>query len=177
MTSARPISIRPKDLAPAIAAVLILISSPTLAQTPKLLGQDKDWGAYAVDVDGGKTCYVLSQPKAQTPKNVKRDPAYFFVTFRPKDKVNNQVSVIIGYPFKDGGKASVTIGSQSFTLFTKDDKAWIENLAEQDKLVSAMKAGAAMDVKGTSQRGTETNDRYSLSGVSAALGRVAKACP
>jgi hypothetical protein len=146
------------------------------AQTPDLLGQDKDWGAYMVEKDGGKTCYTLSMPKSQAPKNVNRDQAYFFVTFRPKDKIRNQISVIIGYPFENGSSATVEIGSAKFTLFTKDDKAWIDDIAEQDKLVAAMKGGSSMTVRGRSQRGTNTTDSYSLSGITASLGRIANSC-
>ena len=147
------------------------------AEGTERLRQDNDWAAYAAENDGGKTCYTLSTPKDMAPKNVNRDPVYFFVTFRPKDKIRNQVSVIIGYPFKEGSTASVEIGASKFTLFTDDNKAWIDDVAEQDKLVAAMKAGATMTVSGTSHRGTNTSDKYSLSGISASLGRIAKACP
>lgn len=158
------------------AALSGLGAGATLAQTPELLGQDKDWGAYMLESEGGKTCYTLSMPKSQAPKNVNRDPAYFFVTFRPKDKIRNQISVIIGYPFESGSTATVEIGSAKFTLFTKDDKAWIDDLSEQEKLVAAMKAGASMTVRGRSQRGTNTTDSYSLSGITASLGRIAGSC-
>ena len=146
------------------------------AQTPELLGQDKDWGAYVVEKDGGKTCFALSMPKSQAPKNVNRDQPYFYVTFRPKDKIRNQISVIIGYPFENGSSATVEIGSTRFTLFTKDNKAWIDDLSQQDKLVAAMKAGSSMTVRGRSQRGTNTTDSYSLSGITASLGRIASSC-
>jgi hypothetical protein len=115
-------------------------------------------------------------PKSQAPKNVNRSQAYFFVTFRPKDKIRNQISVIIGYPFENGSSATVEIGSAKFTLFTKDDKAWIDDIAEQDKLVAAMKGGSSMTVRGRSQRGTNTTDSYSLSGITASLGRIANSC-
>ena len=159
------------------AVALALGTTGAAAQTPTLLGQDKDWGAYTAEVDGGTTCYVLSRPKDQSPKNVRRDPVYFFVTARPKDNIRNQISVITGYPYKNDSRATIEIGSAKFTLFTRDDKAWIEDVSEQDKLVEAMKGGATMIVRGTSQRGTNTTDQYSLAGVSAALERMAKACP
>ncbi|MFO1120388.1 MAG: invasion associated locus B family protein [Rhodospirillales bacterium] len=43
-------------------------------------------------------------------------------------------------------------------------------------IVAAMKAGKAMIVRGTSARGTLTTDTYSLSGFSAALAAIDKAC-
>ena len=39
-----------------------------------------------------------------------------------------------------------------------------------------MKTGSELTVKGTSWRGTETLDSYSLNGVSAALKKIDEAC-
>lgn len=165
-------------LAPLLAAPAL--SAPEArAQEPKpdLIAQEKDWGAYQVDTTQGRVCYALSKPKDSTPKNVNRDPTYFFVTTRPKENIRHQVSVIIGYPFKEGSDVTVEIGSAKFLLFTKDNKAFIDNTDEQGKLIGAMKAGASMMVRGTSSRGTNTADTYSLAGVTASLGHVDKACP
>lgn len=162
--------------ATALAAALVVTVSAAQAQTPTLVSQEKDWGAYVADVDGGKTCYILAKPTSQEPKGVNRDPTYFFVTARPKDGVRNQVSVSIGYPFGSGSKATVEIGSEAFSLFTENDKAWVENVEDQDRLVAAMRAGSTMTVKGTSQRGTNTTDSYSLSGVTAAFAKINESC-
>jgi hypothetical protein len=43
-------------------------------------------------------------------------------------------------------------------------------------MIDAMKRGAEMSVTGTSSRGTLTRDNYSLSGISAALDKVAATC-
>jgi hypothetical protein len=177
MTSMPLSGMRALRILPVALVALMLGTAGAAAQTPKFLGQDRDWGAYSVEVDDDTTCYVLTRPKDQSPKNVRRDPVYFFVTFRPKDKIRNQVSIIAGYPYNKESRATIEVGPAKFTLFTRDDKAWIEDIAEQDKLVAAMKAGSTMIVRGTSERGTNTTDRYSLLGVTAALDRTAKACP
>lgn len=160
----------------ALALAIGLSAVPARAQEPQLLGQDKDWAAFTVSVDGGKNCFVVSQPKTMEPKNVNRDPVYFFVTMRPKDSIQNQVSVVTGYPYQNGSKTSIEIGSERFVLFTRDDKAWIEDVAKQDELVAAMRRGSSMVVRGTSSRGTNTVDTYSLFGVTAALKRADDAC-
>jgi hypothetical protein len=160
----------------AMAAISLSMAGAASAQTATALGQFRDWGAYVAEGSGGKVCYALSQPKSMEPRNVNRDPVYFFVTSRPGQGVKNEVSVVIGYPFRADSRASAQIGSDTFTLFTKDDGAWVENAAEEARLVSAMRAGATMVVKGTSQRGTDTSDTYSLSGISAALDRIAQEC-
>ncbi len=158
------------------ASVIAAVSVPVAAQSATPLGQFRDWGAYVNEADGAKTCFVLSQPKETQPSNVNRGSIYFFVTRRPAQGVNGEVSVVVGYPYRDGSQATVQIGSDSFTLFTRDDGAWMENAAEEQRLVAAMRAGASMTVRGTSQRGTDTVDSYSLSGVTAALDRINSEC-
>ena len=94
---------------------------------PKALGQFKDWGAYGAEVNGKKVCFVLSKPKDTSPKNVRRDPIFIFVTWRPAEGVREEVSVVAGYLYKEGSRAVVEIGSDKFDLFTKAGDAWIEN--------------------------------------------------
>lgn len=147
------------------------------AQTPNRIGTYKDWSSYAYSDSRGKVCYAASQPKTQAPQGLNRDPAYFMVTARPSENVRSEVSVIIGYPFKEGSKLVVDIDGQKFSMFTKDDGAWIENAAQETALIAALKKGHSMSVSGTSRRGTQTTDSYSLSGISASLDALAKSCP
>ncbi len=160
----------------AFPAIFLLAISTAQAQSIQPVGQDRDWAAFSATVDGGKTCFVVSQPKDMEPKNVNRDPVYFYITQRPSDNIASQVSIVTGYPYQEDSKTTVQIGSDTFTLFTRGDKAWIENLEEQARLVDAMIRGATMIVRGTSSRGTQTTDTYSLSGVTAALARLNGAC-
>ena len=69
---------------------------------PTLLGQYGDWGAYTATPEGKKVCFALAKPKSSTtdPAGRKRDPAYIFISTRPSEKVRNEISVIIGYPFR-----------------------------------------------------------------------------
>jgi invasion protein IalB len=160
-----------------IVALALLASTATAAaQTPSRLGVFKDWTAYSYTDGRGKVCYAASQPKDTEPKNVNRDPIFFMVSTRPADRINNEVSVLVGYPLKQDSKVSVDVDGKTFVMFTKEDGAWVENIADESVLVDALKAGSKMVVKGTSRRGTNTVDEYSLSGSAAALDSVAKAC-
>jgi hypothetical protein len=110
------------------------------------------------------------------PRNVRRGPIYFYASEYPGDQISGEISVKMGYPFPPGGKVTVTIGSDSFELFTKDEGAFVEKPEDEAKLIEALKAGSAMTVKGRSARGTNTTDEYSLSGTSDAIERAAKEC-
>ena len=152
--------------------------SAALAQgtEPQSLGIFDDWAAYTYKAADTKVCYVSSSPKGSAPKNVKRDPAFFLVTHMPGRKVKGEISTIIGYPFKKETNAVLTIDEAKFTLFTNADGAWADTPATEREIVSAMKSGQTLKVKGTSWRGTETEDSYSLAGISAALSAIDKAC-
>ncbi|MEM8797373.1 MAG: invasion associated locus B family protein [Pseudomonadota bacterium] len=158
----------------AIAAMSV--SGSAVAQQPTLIDQFNDWAAYSVDSENGKVCYVASQPKNQQPSGVNRDPVFFMISHWQGRDVRNEASVIIGYPFAENSKLVAEIDGDSFSMFTKGDGAWIENVAEETRLVEAMKAGRQMVVTGQSRRGTTTTDTYSLSGVTAAIRRIDSVC-
>ncbi len=99
-----------------------------------------------------------------------------FISTRPADKVTNEVSIIVGYPFKPGTEASATVGSTSFALYTQQDGAWIKNAADEANMVAAMRSGDTAVVKGVSAKGTQSTDSYTLKGISQALDRVAQEC-
>jgi hypothetical protein len=145
---------------------------------PTLLGQFADWGAYTATPNGKKVCFAIGKPTSSEtkPPNRPRNQPYVFISTRPADKVTNEVSVAVGYPFKAESEATATIGSTSFEFYTQGDGAWIKNLAEEAHMVDAMRQGETMVVKGESGRGTESLDTYSLKGLSEALDRVAQEC-
>ena len=161
-------------------ALTILMAFAGLAHAegePKQIGAFNDWLAYSYDAADSKVCYVSSTPKSSEPKNAKRDPAFFLVTHMPgrKPPVRGEVSTIIGYPFKEGETVKLTIDDASYDMFSKGDTAWVDTGTDK-KIVAAMKAGKTLKVEGTSWRGTQTVDNYSLSGISAALAAIDKAC-
>ncbi len=145
---------------------------------PTLLGQYGDWGAYTASPGGNKVCFALAKPKTTKtePEARKRDPSYVFVSTRPADKVKNEVSVIIGYPFKTNSDATAEIGTAKFAMYTQSDGAWIKNAGEEARMVDAMRKGADLTVKGTSGRGTQSTDQYSLKGLAQALDKIEQEC-
>lgn len=140
------------------------------------LGDFGDWKAVSYKASDTKVCYISSQPKSSEPKNAKRDPIFLMVTHMPGRKVKGEISTIIGYPFKKDSTAELTIDGAKFELFTNGDGAWADSSATEKKIVAAMKAGKSLTLKGTSWRGTETTDSYSLEGLTAALAAIDKAC-
>jgi invasion protein IalB len=159
----------PKQAAPA---------APPGGAHPNLLGQYGDWGAYAAAAGGGKVCYALATPSSTrtNPANRPRDPVYLFISTRPSENVHNEVSAIMGYQLKADSEVNVEIGNNKFVMYTKADGAWLSNAAEEARMVETMRKGADIVITGTSARGTQSTDRYSLKGLSQALDRTAKEC-
>lgn len=148
------------------------------AAQPTLLGQYADWGAYSATPEGGKICFVLAKPKSSStvPAGRKRDQAYIFISSRPADKVRNEVSVMLGYPIQANTDATAEINSVRYTMYTERDGAWIRNMADEARLIEAMRKAAELTISGTSKNNARSTDQYSLKGLSQALDRVEQEC-
>ena len=170
-------AVRPKPPAPAVPAAPKPAAPVAAPAKPTLLGQYSAWGAYTATPNGRKVCFALAKPMtAETkPPDRPRNQPYMFISTRPAEKVINEVSIVVGYPFK-GTEATVQVGGTTFQLYTQGDGAWIKNAAEEAHMIEAMRAGDSAVVKGTSAKGTESTDTYSLKGLTEALDRVAQEC-
>lgn len=163
----------------AVATMLVamaLLDCAASAQTAELLEKHKDWSAYKHKAEKDTTCFAVTQPKDTEPKNVNRGDIFLYISFWPADKVKGQVMLRLGYPIKEDTEVSAAIGADVFKLFPKEDKAFIDGDEDERKFVEAIKKGDKLVVKGTSKKGTETTDVYSLLGVSAALKQAEQAC-
>lgn len=157
-------------------ALMAAAAGAARAEDPKFVEEFNDWAVYTYNSGGGQVCFIVSEPKGAEPKNVSRDKIFFLVQHRPKDGVASEVSTIIGYPFKQGSTSTVNIDGTEYQLYTNGDGAWAESNDLDKRIVAAMKNGKTMSVSGTSWRGTNTRDQYSLSGVTAAMQKIDSMC-
>ncbi|WP_158815260.1 hypothetical protein [Methylocapsa sp. S129] len=160
---------------------------------PLLVASFGDWGVYQTQAAKGRVCYTLAQPKDRAPADLKRDPAYAFISDRPGEGVRNEISFIMGFdvanspeaaadkpdPKKKGEdlQAMAIVGDQSFELLAKTSNLWVKNAAKEGQLIDQMRKAAKLQVKAASKKGHVTTDTYSLAGFSQALERVQKDCP
>ncbi len=169
-----------RGIFPVLLAILTVVGMMPTAQAqsadePKKLGAFKDWQAFTYKAPDSKVCFAFSEPKkSQSTREAKRGPIRFIVTNYPGRKVKGQISTIIGYPFKEGSTVKLTIDDKDFTLFPVGDTAWAEK--DDSAIVAAMKDGKTLTVAGTSWKGTQTTDNYSLAGISAAIDEIDGAC-
>jgi invasion protein IalB len=169
---------RPATRAPRVILAEAKKAAPAPDAQTTLVGRFGDWEAYTATPGGKKICFAIGKPKSSRtePAGRPRDPAFFFVATRPSENVKNEVSVIIGYPFKANTDAAIEVGTAKFAMYTQNDGAWIKNVAEEVRLIEAMKKGTDMTIKGTSGRGTNSTDQFSLRGLAQAMDRMEQDC-
>ncbi|WP_343313265.1 invasion associated locus B family protein [Brucella sp. BE17] len=156
----------------AASVFMIAMAGPALAQTPTQIKQFDAWGAYSYKAGNGKVCYVLSVPSQKSPTNVDHGDNFFLVSQKPGQNVSFEPQFMAGYDLNTNAKVIASVGNNRFTMFVNGKSGWMENAAEEPKLVAAMKGGQELKVEAQSKRGTKTSYTYSLKGISAALAAI-----
>ena len=161
----------------AVAAMSLGLAAQADAQTVELVETQGAWGLYADSATPKQVCFIAAQPQSVEPQGANRGPIYFYISAWPKDGVKTEPSAKVGYPINADKDMTVAIGDDTVKLFAKGERGFVADAGEESKLIEAMKKGQTAVVKATSQRGTDTTDTYSLSGLGAALQKMAETCP
>ena len=167
---------------PIIKKILLLLTiffisfySTLSAEEVKKIGKYKDWESMVVTEATGKVCFAQSSPILQAPKSNKRD-AKLFISFRPTDKIIDEVSVTAGYEF-NSNTVSAQSGKNKFKFDIKEQGfAWIADTKIEFRMIKRMKKGSRIMITGYNQKGSQTIDHYSLLGFTKAYNSSKKAC-
>jgi hypothetical protein len=150
------------------------------AEPANMLGVFENWSALSSGTGDKLTCYALSKPRATRPANTKRGPIYLMVSDWPSRKVKAEPQIVYGYQAKEGAGAALGVGKDKFTFFIrnngKEGSAWLQQLSDNARLITAMQDGVSAVASGTSAKGTKTVDTYSLSGFGDALAKIHAVC-
>jgi hypothetical protein len=161
------------------ALMLLVASRHAAAQKAapvQRLGNSGAWDAYVDDAPGGKICFLVGKPVKVDSGHAKPDEVRMSVTHRPADKVANVVNFILGYRAKADSDAVLDIDGKKFPLFTDKDGAWTRDAPTDRAVVNAMTRGKTAIIKAEPDHGKPTADTYDLSGFTAAVGMIDKAC-
>jgi hypothetical protein len=146
------------------------------AEEIKKIGKYKDWESMVVTETTGKVCFAQSSPVLQGPKSNNKREAKLFVTFRPAEKIIDEVSVTAGYEF-NSNTVTAQSGKNKFKFDIKEQGfAWITDFKIETRMISKMKKGSRIMITGYNQKGSQTIDHYSLLGFTKAYNTVKKAC-
>jgi hypothetical protein len=165
-------------LAVGLAVGAIMALAPTAqAQQATELGTFNAWTAWQANDASGVICYISATPGSSEPAGANRDPIHFMIIHRKGMGTKNEVQTIIGYPFNTtAANASATVDGKSYPMVTEGTAGWLASTGDEAGFVQSFKAGSSLVIKGTSQRGTNTTDTYSLSGATAAMNAIDNAC-
>ena len=177
MSSMVSIRLRSIPFAALVFALAAVGSLPASAQGTERLGDFSDWSAFRFHEGGNAACYIASEPKKAQGKYKQRGEVYVLVSHWPTESRRNEVSFLSGYNFKKDSIVSVNIDGREIKLFTDADRAYAADKDTDERMVSAMRKGNRMVVRGTSSRGTKTTDTYSLKGFTKALKKIDQICP
>ncbi|MBD1157342.1 hypothetical protein IDH10_04190 [Pelagibacterales bacterium SAG-MED20] len=150
--------------------------SHTNAQELKKMGTHKDWETYIMNNDAGKICFAQSKPVLQSPKANPRE-ARLFVSFRPGEKISNEISVTSGYEFNSKNSVIAQSGKNKYKLdLVQEGFAWITSNKLEVKMIKTMKRGSRIMITGHNLNGSQTKDHYSLLGFTKAYNATKANC-
>ena len=159
-----------------ILLFLVMNFTSLHAQEIKKIGKFKDWETIVVTDDSAKLCFAQSKPVLQSPKNNLRD-ARLFISFRPSEKISDEVSITSGYEYNVQNAILAKSGKNKIKFdISKDNFAWITNNKIEKKMISVMKKGSRIMITGYNKSGSQTIDHYSLMGFTKAYNSAKKNC-
>ena len=146
------------------------------SQEVKKVGKFKDWEAMVIVEQTGKVCFAQSAPVLQAPKSNLRE-ARMFVSFRPGEKISNEISITGGYEFNNKNSITAKSGKSKYKFdIAQEGFAWIANNKIENKMIKTMKRGSRIMITGYNQKGSQTIDHYSLLGFTKAYNAAKTSC-
>ena len=159
--------------------ILIFFSTfhnQAIAEEIKKIGKFKDWETMVIKSDSELVCFAQSKPVLQSPKKNPRE-ARLFVTFRPNQKILDEISITAGYVFNKKNSIVARSGKNKYKFdIAQENFAWMADTKQEKKMIKIMKKGSRIMITGYNQSGSQTIDHYSLLGFTKAYGAAKKNC-
>ena len=156
--------------------IFIFLINYVSAEELKKIGKSKDWETLVLIKDDGLTCFAQTKPLLQSPKADKRE-ARLFVSFRPSDKVADEISTTSGYEFNSQNSILAKSGKKNYKFdIVQDSFAWISSNKVEKKMIKTMKKGSRIMITAYNKSGSQTIDHYSLLGFTKAYNIAKKSC-
>ena len=159
-----------------IFIIFITTFASQVSAEVKKMGNHKDWATYIINTETGKVCFAQSKPVLQAPKSNPRE-SRLFVSFRPGEKIANEISITAGYEFNNKNSVIASSGKNKYKFdLIQDSFAWMTNAKLEAKMIKTMKKGSRIMIKGYNQNGSQTIDHYSLLGFTKAYNATKANC-
>ena len=156
--------------------ISLFFTSLASSEEIKTIGKFKDWETVVYLNGTDKVCFAQSKPVLQSPKKNDRE-ARLFVSFRPNEKIFDEVSTTSGYDYNEKNTVSAKSGKSNYKFDIKQEGfAWIADNKVEKKIIKTMKKASRIMVTGYNKDGSQTIDHYSLMGFTKAYGTAKKSC-
>jgi hypothetical protein len=159
-----------------ILFIFLTFNNQTIAEEVKKIGKFKDWETMIIKNNSKLVCFAQSKPVLQSPKSYKRE-ARLFVSFRPNEKIVNEISITAGYEFNNENSITAKSGKFKYKFdIAQENFAWLADSKIEKKMINTMKKGSRIMISGHNQKGSQTIDHYSLLGFTKAYNTAKKSC-
>ena len=158
--------------------LILIIFSFNFAQAEDLqkVAKFKDWEVIMIKDEMNKVCFAQSKPVLQSPKKSDRE-ARLFVTFRPAEKITDEVSTTSGYEYNSQNSIIASSGKSKYKFdIAQDNSAWISSNKIEKRIIKRMKKASRIMITAYNQSGSQTIDHYSLMGFTKAYNTAKKNC-
>ena len=159
-----------------ILLIFLTFSNQAIAEEVKKIGKFKDWETMVIKNNSKLVCFAQSKPVLQSPKSYKRE-ARLFVSFRPNEKIINEINITSGYKFNNENSITAKSGKHKYKFdIIQENFAWLADNKMEKKMINTMKKGSRIMISGYNQEGSQTIDHYSLLGFTKAYNTAKKSC-
>jgi len=158
--------------------LILIIFSLKFVQAEEIIkvGKFKDWQVIMFTKESNKVCFAQSKPVLQSPKKSDRE-ARLFVTFRPTEKISDEISITSGYEYNTQNSIIASSGKSKYKFdISQDNFAWISNNKIEKKIIKRMKKASRIMITAYNKSGSQTIDHYSLMGFTKAYNAAKKSC-
>ena len=157
-----------------ILLLFVTFNNQAIAEEVKKIGKFKDWETMVIKNNSKFVCFAQSKPVLQSPKSYKRE-ARLFVSFRPNEKIINEISITSGYEYNNENSIIAKSGKHKYKFdIAQENFAWLADNKMEKKMINTMKKGSRIMVSGYNQKGSQTIDHYSLLGFTKAYNTAKK---
>ena len=159
-----------------ILLLFVTFNNQAIAEEVKKIGKFKDWETMVIKNNSKFVCFAQSKPVLQSPKSYKRE-ARLFVSFRPNEKIINEISITSGYEYNNENSIIAKSGKHKYKFdIAQENFAWLADNKMEKKMINTMKKGSRIMISGYNQKGSQTIDHYSLLGFTKAYNTAKKSC-
>ncbi len=159
-----------------ILIFFVMFHNQAISEEINKIGKFKDWETIVIKNESDFVCFAQSKPVLQSPKKNPRE-SRLFVSFRPNEKIFDEISITAGYEFNKKNSITAKSGKNKYKFdIAQENFAWMADSKQEKKMIKIMKKGSRIMITGYNQEGSQTIDHYSLLGFTKAYGAAKKNC-